>query len=116
VSNLPFGSGGMHALVFTDHLLTSGPFQARPQGRYPASYPGRPPGEDDLVSRFPVAFRRTGVRFLSILFPPGRQLPLRSAYQARCLDPDGVSTFHTSETRPGWVPSIPGAGGALTAG
>ena len=23
------------------------------------------------------------------------------------LDPDGVSTFHTSEKRPGWVPSLP---------
>jgi hypothetical protein len=94
-------------LVFTGHLLTSAPFRARPQGQYPASYPGRPPGEDGLVPRFPAAFRCTGVRFLSILFPPGRQLPLRSAYQARCLDPDGFSTFHASETRPGWAPSIP---------
>ena len=56
---------------------------------------------------FPAAFRRTGIRFLSILFPPAHRLPLRSAYQASDLDPDGVSTFRTSEIRPGWAPSKP---------
>lgn len=94
-------------LVFTGHLLTSAPFRARPPGRYPASYPRLPPGGDGPTPRFPVAFRRTGVRFLSTLFPPGHRLPLRSAYQTQCLDPDEVSTFRTSEIRPGWTPSIP---------
>jgi len=83
------------------------PFGPGYQDRYPASYPRQPPGGGGLTSQFPAAFRRTGVRFLSILFPPRHRLALRSAYQAQCLDPDGVSTFRTSEIRPGWTPSIP---------
>ncbi len=33
------------------------------------------------MSRFPVAFRPTGIRFLAILFPLGNGPPSRSAYQ-----------------------------------
>ena len=39
---------------------------------------------------------------------------LRSAYQS-LLDPDGVSAFHTSEIRSGWMPSLLRDGGVQTA-
>ena len=35
---------------------------------------------------------------------------------ARSPDPDGVSTFRTRETRPGWVPPLPRGGGVHPAG
>lgn len=56
-----------------------------------------------MVSR---CLSTAGVRFLVILSRPGVRLSSRSAYRPR-PDPDGVSTFRTHETRPGWVPSIP---------
>lgn len=62
------------------------------------------------MSRFPVAFRRAGIRFLGILFPPGARLSLRSAHRtaaSTASDLDGVSTFHMHETRPGWAPPVP---------
>lgn len=49
----------------------------------------------------------TGIRFLSILSRRGIPPLLRSAYRSFSPDPDGVSTFHACETRPGWVPPIP---------
>jgi hypothetical protein len=52
----------------------------------------------------------TGVRFLVILSHWGSGPPLRTAYrhpQPQAPDPNGVSTFHTHEPRPGWAPSIP---------
>ena len=63
-----------------------------------------------MFSRFPVAFRRTGIRFLGhpvpaevIRFPHGQRT------RRRCRRPDlnGVAVFRTSQTRPGWVPPIP---------
>ena len=69
-----------------------------------------------MPSRFPVAFRPTGIRFLVILSRQGVEPSSRSADQTDGLDPDGVSTFHTHETRPGWVPSRPRDGGALPTG
>lgn len=47
----------------------------------------------------------------------GIQLPSQSAYQHQTLlDPDGFSTFHTSEMRPGRVPFLPRGPGAHTTG
>ena len=59
--------------------------------------------------RFPVAFRRTGIRFWVILSRYGVQRPLRSAYRSRLgmIGPHGVSTFPTHELRPGWAPPLP---------
>jgi hypothetical protein len=50
-----------------------------------------------------------GLRFLGILFPPRSSAPLTIGLpdQPQRSGPDGVSTFHTYETRPGWAPSIP---------
>ncbi|SUA48607.1 Bacterial regulatory proteins, tetR family [Nocardia africana] len=76
------------------------------------------------ASGFPVAFRRTGIRFLDHLVPTeelglpcgrltehvGRQAPSSVRTSA------GVATFHTCETRPGWVSSSSRDGGALPLG
>jgi hypothetical protein len=67
-----------------------------------------------MLSRFPVAFRRTGVGFLNRPAPAGELgLPHGRLTRAEGLDPDGVVTFHTAETRPGWVLSEPRGGGVL---
>jgi hypothetical protein len=60
-----------------------------------------------MSPRVPVAFRRTGIRFLGILSRRGVPPLLRSAYRAEQPGPDGVSTFHAHETRPGWAPPLP---------
>ena len=86
------------------------PFGSGQQARYPASYAGRPAEEPAMLPRFPVAFRRTGIRFLGILFPPGIPPSLPPAYrQPVAPDPDGVSTFRMRETATGvGAPSTPG--------
>ncbi len=74
----------------------------------PAEEPAHRPG-------FPVAFRPTGVGFLGHPVPPGNYAFLTVGRPDTCRypDPDGVSTFHVHETRPGGVPSRPRDGGAL---
>ena len=59
------------------------------------------------LSRFPVALRRTGVRFLGILFPPRDSASLTVGLPAPSAGPDGFSTFRMREQRPGWVPPRP---------
>lgn len=62
-----------------------------------------------MTSRFPVVFRRAGVRFLGILFPPRNWASLTVGLPDRLRrpGPGGVSTFHMHETRPGWAPPVP---------
>src|SRR6266542_2618170 len=72
-------------------------------------------GGPAMASRFPVAFRRVGVRFGVILCPLGDGRSLRSAYQAQLgLDPNGVATFDTDQIRPGRVLPLPLAGDPRT--
>lgn len=61
------------------------------------------------MSWFPVAFRPTGVRFSGHPGPAGELgLPHgRLTGHVTVPDPDGVTTFHTHEQRPGWVPPVP---------
>jgi hypothetical protein len=70
--NLPFGSGGSGRIASKTHLphvsTLSGP-STRP-GIRPVIRDGQRKGLT-ILSRFPAAFRRAGVRFLGILFPPG---------------------------------------------
>ena len=109
-SNLPFGSGGSDRIASKAHLPTSAPFRVRAAARYPAGYTGQPAEGLDSLSRFPVALRRTGIRFLGILFPPGTWAFVTSGLPARLTalpDPDGVSTFRMRELRPGWAPPRP---------
>src|SRR6266542_1250192 len=74
-------------------------------------------GGPAMASRFPVAFRRVGVRFGVILCPLGDGRSLRSAYQAQLgLDPNGVATFDTDQIRPGRVLPLPRDGGVLPTG
>ena len=51
----------------------------------------------------------TGIRFSVTLFPPGTWAFLTVGLPGTTWrpDPDGVSTFHTCEIRPGWVPPLP---------
>jgi hypothetical protein len=52
----------------------------------------------------------TGIRFSGHPVPAG-ELSLPHGRLTACMkpqaDPVGISTFHTHEIRPGWVPSIP---------
>ena len=64
------------------------------------------------MSRFPVAFRPPAFASRSSDSRRGIGPSLRSAYRARGPDPDGVTTFHTHELRPGWSPLYPEDGGA----
>ena len=72
-----------------------------------------------MLSRFPVAFRPPAFASRVILFPLRSSafltvgLPTTTTHRP---DPDGVTTFHTREMRPGWVPSRPRDGGAHPAG
>ena len=59
------------------------------------------------LSRFPVALRRTGIRFLGILFPPRDSASLTVGLPAPSAGPDGFSTFRMCEQRPGWAPPRP---------
>ena len=109
-SNLPFGSGGSNRIASKAHLPTSAPFRVRAAARYPAGYAGRSTEGPTTLSRFPVALRRTGVRFLSILFPPEDWAFVTSGLPAApdgAPDPDGVLTFRMRELRPGWAPPRP---------
>src|SRR6476661_9876811 len=51
-----------------------------------------------------------GIRFLGVLFPPRDSASLAVGLPSRPHGrdgPDGVSTFHTHEMRPGRVPPLP---------
>ena len=61
------------------------------------------------MSRFPAAFQPPAFASRSPCSRPGPGPSSRSAYRVppRRPDPDGVSTFHTCEIRPGRVPPLP---------
>src|SRR6266511_4280748 len=112
VSNLPFGSGGVRRVVvqrLTRH--TSACFRSR------ATRPGirpvirNPTGWRDRRQRIPVSccLSATGIGFLGVLFPPrdSASLTVGLPPHPRRGGPDGITTFHTHETRPGRVPAIP---------
>ena len=93
------------------------------------SHPGTPP---DIRPVIRTDQRRTGrprslscrlsaagIGFLGILYPPGTWAFVTSGlppHHIGAADPDGVATFHTHETRPGWVPPRPRDGGVHPAG
>ncbi len=60
-------------------------------------------------TRFPAAFRPTGIRFSSHPAPAAGIPPSsRSAYQtSKGLDRNGIVTFRMRQIRPDWVPSGP---------
>ena len=108
-SNLSFGSGVVVIVSSQAHLTHVSALSGRASGPYPASYPDRPA-------------RRAASTRPGFLLPFGHRHSLlgsscsrrgvgpssRSAYPAsNAPDPVGVSTFHTHEIRPGWVPSLP---------
>ncbi len=64
-----------------------------------------------LSSRFPAAFRPPAFASWASCSRPGiqlsSQLACRRASRRRPPDPDGISTFHTHETRPDRASSLP---------
>ena len=48
-----------------------------------------------------------GICFSVIRFPPGDWAFLTVGLPGQGPDPIGVTTFHTYELRPGWVPPVP---------
>lgn len=90
VSNLSFASGTSAWVHQRLTRSTSAPFRAR---QMPVS--GRLCGATAkgaaMMSRFPVAFRRTGVGFLDRPAPAGVGPPSRSVYRDKSLTPTGFS-------------------------
>jgi hypothetical protein len=104
------GSSGCGCVRFKGppaHVST--PFQGRHSARYPASYPQtlRAGGPGAAVCGFLLRFRRRRSLLGHPRPPDGIPPPLLSAYHHRhahdapAVDPGGVSTFHTHETRTG---------------
>lgn len=107
VSNLPLGSHDSRSRPSPATCSRQRPFGPGHQDRYPASYPHQPSGArpSAAVSCRLSAHRRS---LLEHPVPARTSAPLTVGLPGiEPLDPDGVSTFRTSETRPGWVPSIP---------
>jgi hypothetical protein len=88
---------------------------ARFRGRAPGPVSGQlyenPPAGRTGDIRLPrsCCLSATGIRFLGVLFPPRNSASLTVGLppHRRCDGPDGFSTFHTHELRPGRVPAIP---------
>jgi hypothetical protein len=66
-----------------------------------------------MMPRLPVAFRRTGIRLLGVLSPPGTWASLTVGLPVPLVsgpDPDGVSAYRTCEARLGlgalYIPGI----------
>jgi hypothetical protein len=107
-SNLPSGSDSSSTLSQGSPDPRQRPFGPGHQARYPASYPGPPAEGPAIMSWFPAAFRPPAFACRVILFPPGNWAFLTVGLPGTLRpDPDGVSTFRTSEIRPGWVPPRP---------
>jgi hypothetical protein len=107
VSNLPFGSEGL--ISISVQRLTcprQRPFGPSHQGWYPASYPRRSTEGPTCRRGFlpPFGHRHS---LLGHPVPPRNSAPLTVGLPGVHLDPGGVSTFRTSESRPDWVPSLP---------
>jgi hypothetical protein len=108
-SNLPTRAGATNVFTPKAHLPTSAPFRVRAAARIrPVIHDDVDGGADQELPWFPVAFRPPAFASRVILFPPGTSACLTVGLpDSHCRDPDGVSTFHTSEIRPGRVPSLP---------
>jgi hypothetical protein len=107
-SNVPAGADVTSIVVSTDSPDPRGlPFGP---GNHPYPAGSTSPDQEAAAAGdvFPVAFRRTGVRFSGHPVPAqGFRFPHgRPTGQTR-PDPDGVSTFHMHETRTDWAPSVP---------
>ena len=116
VSNLSFGSGDLGDRITSQaHLSTSAPL-SRPgtgPGIQPVIQQRRPGGAIQGCAGFLSAFARRH----SLLGHPVPAREFRSPHgrpTRQRLDPGGVSTFRTSETRPDWVPSLPRGPAVLT--
>jgi hypothetical protein len=108
-SNLPSVPASSSSSASRAHLTASAPFRARAPGPVSGQLSRTASGGPAIAPGFPAAFRPPAFASRSPCSRPGPGPSLRSAYRAPpgCPDPDGVSTFHTCEIRPGWVPPLP---------
>jgi len=92
------------------------PFRVRAPGPVSGRLSGTTSGRADHRVRFPSSFGVPAFASWVILLPPGTYafLTVGLPGHLRCPGPDGVTTFHTHEPRPGRVPSRPRDGGAPT--
>src|SRR6266699_21542 len=65
---------------------------------------------------FPPPFGAPAFASWTVLRPPGSEAFLTVGLPGTCPDPDGVVTFRTAETRPGWALPAPRGGGVPAAG
>ena len=107
--NLSFGSSGFGIPSSKAHLPMWARFRALAHRQVSGQlYEPTSGGLIELV-RFPVAFRPPALGFLGILYPPADISLPHSRPTGQGPAHDGVTTFHTHETRPGWgAPSTPG--------
>jgi hypothetical protein len=109
-SNVSLGSGEDQHSSPRLTRLTSARFRGRAPGPVSGQLYGKHPVEGPaLPLRFPAVFRPPAFASWASCSRHGIQPPSRSAYHhTRGRDgPDGVSTFHTHELRPGRVPAVP---------
>jgi hypothetical protein len=94
--------------------LTSAPFQVQAPGPVSGQLSRTRPGESQMSSQFPVAFRPPAFASWASCSRCGISFPHRRPTDPRHRAPDriGVSTFPTHETRPDRVPPLPRDGGA----
>ncbi len=83
---------------------------------YPASYGETRGGRAAYSVSVSCCLSAAGIRFSGRPFPLGSYAFLTVSRPDLGPDPNGVSTFHTSEIRPGWVPPLPRGGGVHLAG
>ena len=91
------------------HLTRVGTLSGPGSRLYPVSYPGPSAEGPIILSRFPAAFRPPAFASRVIPSPPRLSafLTVGLPDQPSGPDPVGVTTFHTIEMRPGWVPPLP---------
>ncbi len=107
--NLSFGSSCFGIPSSKAHLPMWARFRALAHRQVSGQlYEPTSGGLIELV-RFPVAFRPPALGFLGILYPPADISLPHSRPTGQGPAHDGVTTFHTYETRPGWgAPLYPG--------
>jgi hypothetical protein len=108
VSNLSVGSGVVVIESSQAHLTHVSTLSSSSVSPHPASSPGRIGGGRRWC---PGSCRLSATGICLLGHPaPAEQLSLphgRPSTAKIATDPNGVTTFHTCEIRPGWVPSIP---------
>ena len=90
------------------HLTASARFRVRAPGPVSGRLSQAADGGVGHPARVSRCLSATGISLLGHPIPArGLGLPCGRLTEPQSPDPDGVTTFHTHELRPGWVPPIP---------